>query len=204
VGISSNPTVVRFADCEPETWANGMGVTRVIAKGWMCRSSNDFDWRLSVADVATSGSFSALPGVDRVIMLVDGPGLLLKVDDEEFALDPFRPLRFAGEARTRCQVVEPTRDLNVMTRRDVCSATVSVRVGSGILAAPLGAMSYVVVLKGQANLHFSDANVVMLEQFDTVTLTAAAELRVVRGGRAAVIRIRPRHTPFNQSAAHVR
>ena len=157
VGISPNPTVVRFADCEPESWANGAGVTRVIAKGWICRSSNDFDWRLSVADVTTSGSFSALPGVDRVITLADGPGLLLKVDDEEFALDPFRPLRFAGEARTQCQVVEPTRDFNVMTRRDVCSATVDVRVGSGILAAPLGAISYVVALKGQANVNFSDA-----------------------------------------------
>jgi uncharacterized protein len=200
VGISPNPTVVRFADCAPESWANGGGVTRVIAKGWICRSSNDFDWRLSVADVTTSGSFSALPGVDRVITLADGPGLLMKVDDEEFALDPFRPVRFAGEARTQCQVIEPTRDFNVMTRRDVCSATVSIRVGSGILAAPLDVISYVVALKGQANVNFSDADVVMLEQFDTVMLTAAAELRVVSGGRAAVIRIRPRDLPLKQSA----
>ena len=192
VGISSNPTVVRFADCEPESWANGAGVTRVIAKGWICRSSNDFDWRLSVADVTASGSFSALPGVDRVITLADGPGLLLKVDDEEIALDPFRPLRFAGEARTQCQVVEPTRDFNVMTRRDVCSATVDIRVGSGILPAPEGAINYVLALKGQANVSLSGDDVVMLEQFDAVMLTAAAELRVVGDGRVAVIRIRPR------------
>ena len=138
VGISSNPTVVRFADCEPESWANGAGVTRVIAKGWICRSSTDFDWRLSVADVTTSGSFSALPGVDRVITLADGPGLLLKVDDEEVALDPFRPLRFAGEARTQCQVIEPTRDFNVMTRRDVCSATVRHSSGVGDSSGPVG------------------------------------------------------------------
>jgi hypothetical protein len=65
----------------------------------------------------------------------------------------------------------------------------------------LSAISYVVALKGQANVHFSDANVAMLEQFDTVTLTAAAELRVVSGGRAAVIRIRPRHISLKQSAA---
>ena len=200
VGTSSNPTVVRFADCEPESWANGAGVTRVIAKGWIRRSSNDFDWRLSVADVTASGSFSALPGVDRVITLADGPGLLLQVDDEEFALDPFRPLWFAGEARTQCQVVEPTRDFNVMTRRDVCSATVDIRVGSGILAAPEGAISYVVALKGQANVSLSDDDVVMLEQFDAVMLTAAAELRVVGDGRVAVIRISPRSIPLKQSA----
>jgi environmental stress-induced protein Ves len=191
---------VRFADCEPEPWGNRAGVTRVIAKGRIFPSSNDFDWRLSVADVTTSGSFSALPGVDRVITLADGPGLLLKIDDEQFALDPFHPVRFAGEARTQCQVVEPTRNFNVMTRRDVCSATVDVRVGSGILAAPLGAIGYVVALKGQANVHFSDDDVAVLEQFDAVMLTAAAELRVVSGGRAAVIRIRPRYLPLKQSA----
>src|SRR5262245_57575582 len=149
VGISPSPTVVRFADCEPELWANGAGLTRVVAKGRINGTSNDFDWRLSVADVAASCSFSALPGVDRIITLADGPGLLLKVNDEEFELAPFRPLRFAGEADTSCQVVEPTRDFNVMTRRDTCSATVSIRVGSGMLAAPMNSVSYVVALKGQ-------------------------------------------------------
>jgi environmental stress-induced protein Ves len=204
VGISSDPTVVRFADCEPESWANGAGVTRVIARGWISQSSNDFDWRLSVADVTASGPFSALPGVDRVITLADGPGLLLQVDDEEFALDPYRPLWFAGEARTQCQVIEPTRDFNVMTRRDVCSATVDVRVGSGILAAPLDDISYVVALKGQASVTISDDDLVMLEQFDAVMLTAAAELRMVGDGRVAVIRIRPRFIALKQSAEYVR
>jgi hypothetical protein len=64
----------------------------------------------------------------------------------------------------------------------------------------LGAIGYVVALKGQANVNFSDADVVTLEQFDAVMLTAAAELRVVSGGRVAVIRIRPRSIPLKQSA----
>src|SRR3954451_5154614 len=112
MATSAAPHLVRFADCTPEPWANGGGVTRVIAKGQFDGGSSDYDWRLSVADVSTSGAFSRLPGVDRVIILTDGPGLLLTIDGREHELVPFQPLPFAGEANTECRVVEPTRDFN--------------------------------------------------------------------------------------------
>ena len=54
MGISASPTVVRFADCESESWANGTGVTRVLVKESIRPSPNDFDWRLSVADVSAT------------------------------------------------------------------------------------------------------------------------------------------------------
>jgi uncharacterized protein len=186
--VIPSPRLVRFADCKPEPWANGGGVTRVIATGRFSRSSAAFDWRLSVADVSTSGAFSTLPGVDRVITLADGPGLLLTVDGHVHTLDPFHPLSFAGEAGTACQVVEPTRDFNVMTRRDVCAATVSVCSGSEVLAAPVDSISYVISLKGEVEVQLS-SGAVILNQFDTVLLTDASELQVRDDGRAAVIQI---------------
>ena len=185
---STAPHLVRFADCKPEPWANGGGVTRVIATGRFSRSSADFDWRLSVADVSTSGAFSTLPGVDRVITLADGPGLLLTIDGHEHTLDPFRPLPFAGEASTECQVVEPTRDFNVMTRRDVCAASVTVCSGTEVLAAPVDSISYVISLKGQVEMQLS-SGAVILNQFDTVLVTDASEVRVRDDGRAAVVQI---------------
>jgi len=185
---STAPHLVRFAACKPEPWANGGGVTRVIATGRFDRSSADFDWRLSVADVSTSGAFSTLPGVDRVITLADGPGLLLTVDGHEHTLAPFCPLAFAGEASTECQVVEPTRVFNVMTRRDMCSATVSICTASETLAAPVDSISYVISLKGEVEAQQS-SGAVILNQFDTVLLTGASELRVRDDGRAAVIQI---------------
>ncbi|MDT5001010.1 MAG: uncharacterized protein QOK12_3115, partial [Mycobacterium sp.] len=130
MATSTAPYLVRFADCTPEPWANGGGVTRVIAKGQFDDGSTDYDWRLSVADVSASGAFSKLPGVDRVITLTDGSGLLLTVDGQDHTLEPFRPLPFTGESATECEVVEPTRDFNVMTRRGVCTATVDVYTGS--------------------------------------------------------------------------
>jgi environmental stress-induced protein Ves len=190
MATSTAPHLVRFADCTPEPWANGGGVTRVVAKGRFGGDSADFDWRLSVADVSASGAFSKLPGVDRVITLTDGPGLLLTIDGREHTLEPFRPLPFAGEAATECEVVEPTRDFNVMTRRGVCTATVDVCTGSETLAAPGDSIVYVISLKGEAEVEQS-TGAVTLGQFDAVLLTAAATLRVREGGRAAVIRVEP-------------
>jgi uncharacterized protein len=180
--------LVRFTDCTPEPWANGGGVTRVIAKGQFDRGSADYDWRLSVADVSTSGAFSTLPGVDRVIILTDGPGLLLIIDGHQHSLEPFHPMSFAGEANTECQVAEPTRDVNVMTRRGVCTAAVTICTGSETLAAPSDSITYVISLNGHAEVRQSSGTV-RLDQFDAVLLEAAAEVRVRDEGRAAVVRI---------------
>jgi environmental stress-induced protein Ves len=188
VATSSAPHLTRFADCTPEPWANGGGVTRVVAKGRFDGGSGDFGWRLSVADVSASGAFSKLPGVDRVITLTDGPGLLLTVDGREHTLEPFRPLPFAGEAATECEVVEPTRDFNVMTRRGVCAAAVDICIGSETLSAPGDSIVYVISLKGEAEVQLPSGEV-HLDQFDTVLLTAAGTLRVKEDGRAAVVRI---------------
>ncbi len=185
---STAPHLVRFADCKPEPWANGGGVTRVIATGRFSRSSADFDWRLSVADVSTSGAFSTLPGVDRVITLADGPGLLLTVDGHEHTLEPFRPLSFAGEASTECHVVEPTRDFNVMTRRDACAATVRVCSESEVIAVPVDSISYVISLKGVVEVQLS-SGAVILNQFDAVLVADASALRVRDDGRAAVVHV---------------
>jgi environmental stress-induced protein Ves len=163
-------------------------VTRVVAKGRFDGGSADYDWRLSVADVSTSGAFSKLPGVDRVITLTDGPGLLLTVDGRVHRLEPFRPLPFAGEAATECEVAEPTRDFNVMTRRGVCAATVTICTGSETLAAPGDSLVYVISLKGQAEVELPN-DAVNLDQFDAVLLVAAATLRVRDDGRALVVRI---------------
>jgi len=188
MATSTAPHLVRFADCTPEPWANGGGVTRVIAKGQFGEGSTDYDWRLSVADVSTSGAFSKLPGVDRVITLTDGPGLLVIIDGRKHTLDPFRPLPFTGEATTECEVVEPTRDFNVMTRRGVCTATVNVCTGSETLAAPGDSIVYVISLKGEAEVQLP-SGAVNLDQFDAVLLTAAGTLRVKEDGRVAVVRI---------------
>ncbi|MDW7461229.1 HutD family protein, partial [Klebsiella pneumoniae] len=41
----------------------------------------DFEWRISMADVTTSGPFSLFPNKQRIISVLDGQGMVLHVDD---------------------------------------------------------------------------------------------------------------------------
>ena len=126
-GIVDRLGVLRFDRLPATAWRNGGGVTReVVSAGGS--GSRGFDWRVSIADVDQPGSFSAFPGVDRVITVVGGEEMVLVVDGVEHRLGPHEPFGFDGASQTRCLGLSgPTRDLNVMTRSDRWSATLAVR-----------------------------------------------------------------------------
>ena len=118
-------TVLRWAELEAMAWKNGGGSTRNVAAAPAGSGPAHFDWRVSIAEVAADGPFSAFPGVDRVIMLVDGAEMALDVDGVTHRLERFDVLAFSGEATTLCRVpAGPTRDLNLMTRRDRATGAV--------------------------------------------------------------------------------
>jgi uncharacterized protein len=98
-------------------WANGAGMTTEII-AWP--SPDAWEWRLSVADVDSSGPFSAYPGVDRTIALLRGNGFALTVGEhEERRIDrPFEPFQFSGDEPTSCRLLDgAVQDLNLMCRR---------------------------------------------------------------------------------------
>lgn len=110
--------VLRWAELEVTPWKNGGGSTRTLtAAPGTAASADDFDWRVSVADVGADGPFSAYPGIARVIMLIDGAEMILTVDGRTHRLGLHDTLAFPGEAVTSGRVPSgPTRDLNLMTR----------------------------------------------------------------------------------------
>jgi environmental stress-induced protein Ves len=111
-------TVLRWDELEAVAWKNGGGSTRNVAAAPAGSGSAHFDWRVSIAEVAADGPFSAFPDVERVIMLVDGAEMALDVDGVTHWLERFDLLAFPGEATTLCRVPSgPTRALNLMTRR---------------------------------------------------------------------------------------
>jgi environmental stress-induced protein Ves len=189
--IAAEAQVVRYRDVEPQPWANGLGVTRVVAVGRFEEAPHEFDWRLSVADV-TDGEFSKLPGRDRVITLSEGIGMELTIDGAATRLTPFQPHSFTGESQTVCQTAGTARCFNVMTRRQSCSASIDIRVASGELPDPTGCPTYVVPLDGTADLRLPDGRDVALQRYDTIALPTSAELRIHGSGRAAVVHIQPR------------
>jgi environmental stress-induced protein Ves len=111
-------------------WKNGGGVTREMACEPAGAGIDDFDWRVSMAHIGRSGPFSAFPGVDRVITLLEGAGVHLHSDDDrvDHRLDcPLQPFRFAGETALQADLLGgDSDDLNVMTRRARCTAQVEV------------------------------------------------------------------------------
>lgn len=98
-------------------WRNGGGVTHEIAREG---PPDAFSWRVSVADVAQAGPFSAFPGVDRVIALLEGAGFSLH-DAGRLRVTLSRPgeaYAFSGDDAVTCTLVDgPVRDLNVMVDR---------------------------------------------------------------------------------------
>jgi len=96
----------------------------------------DFSWRVSVAEIAEDGPFSAFPGVDRQILLLAGPGVRLQAAEttppptppiDHLLNEPLVPFAFAGETAIAASLLGgPSQDLNVMTRRGVMRAEVEV------------------------------------------------------------------------------
>jgi environmental stress-induced protein Ves len=100
-------------------WKNGAGATRELAVWPETASLSDFDWRISIAEIAQDGPFSTFPGIDRVIMLLDGDGVELTGPTFSHCLTtPHRPFAFAGESAVSARLLGgPSRDFNVMARR---------------------------------------------------------------------------------------
>lgn len=119
-------TVLRAGDHTEMPWRNGQGTTWEVLTA-PAADSDGFAWRVSFARVDGDCDFSSFPGVDRVIVLVDGEGMQLTLGGRDAErLAPFRPFAFPGEAEVRCRTPSATLDLNVMVRRATHAAVVEV------------------------------------------------------------------------------
>ncbi|MFD0276086.1 HutD family protein [Kitasatospora sp. NPDC127111] len=146
--------VLRAAERPATPWLNGGGVTREVAGFPAGAGPAAFDWRVSLADVASEGPFSLFAGIDRVITLVDGDGMVLTVDGAEHRIDePFRPFAFSGDAATDCRLLGgPVVDFNVMTRRGRATADLALATAPRTVDVPAGGTLLVLCLAGSAAL----------------------------------------------------
>lgn len=138
------------ADRTATPWRNGGGLTREVA------AAPDGSWRVSLAEVAADGPFSAFPGLDRVLTVVEGAGLELAVDDRPAAtIPPLHPYRFPGELPTTGRLLDgPVTALNLMAAHGL-PVTVEIAAGPLELAPAPGAVSLAVTLIGHDALQIS-------------------------------------------------
>jgi len=112
--------IVRASECRTTAWKNGGGSTTEIAVAPPHASLDSFDWRVSMARVASDGPFSEFAGIDRTLAVVTGGGLLLTIGEAApIVLDRNSdPISFAGDTPTSARLAaDAITDLNVMTRR---------------------------------------------------------------------------------------
>ncbi|MFB7599369.1 HutD family protein [Streptomyces sp. NPDC056160] len=163
------PQILRAEDRTPAPWKNGGGVTSEVAVHPQGAGTEDFLWRVSVADVAGDGPFSAFAGVDRIITLVDGPGMALTVAGAAHKVDaPYEPFAFPGDAVTECRLLGgPIVDFNVMVRRAEMTARVRVVRSDTSVRPAAGTGVLAIVLDGSAVLRHAS---VRLGRLDAVLL----------------------------------
>jgi environmental stress-induced protein Ves len=112
--------LLRAADHRAMPWKNGGGTTSEIAVSPDGAGLDDFDWRVSMAQVDGQGPFSLFPGVDRTLLVLDGPGFRLDIEGRRpvFVMQNSEPLTFPADVATFGWLRGgPVLDLNVMVRR---------------------------------------------------------------------------------------
>lgn len=152
----------RLDDLPATPWRNGGGVTREVVSMPNGAGFEEFDWRVSVATIAADGPFSAFPGIDRTIMLLDGDGVRLRAGAGSGSLDhtlaePLVPYAFSGDLALDCTLLGGrSTDLNLMVRRGRGRGVLAVHRGHVTAAAPAG---LVIALGGDVDLDGSRAGV---------------------------------------------
>lgn len=164
--------LIPFASLAPVPWKNGGGSTTEITIEPPGALLAHFDWRISLATISQNGLFSLFPGVDRTLALVEGPGLVLDVDDSgRFVLgEEDIIIEFGGESMVQATLNgAPTIDFNVMTRRAVCHHKFGIRrlTGSSVFA-PRGDRSVLFLADGEGMSVSSDDERIGLVRFDAI------------------------------------
>ena len=181
--------LIPFAGLEPAPWKNGGGSTTEIAIAPVGASVDKFDWRISLATIVASGPFSAFPGIERSLALIEGAGVALDIGDEaRFVLSQDNPIvEFAGEAQVSATLtLGPTTDFNVMTRRESCHHRLGRRLLSGPSEfAPRGDVTILFLAEGDSLSVSSDSERIGLVRYDAVIFDSGA-IWTLEAGQATV------------------
>lgn len=184
--------ILRARDYARMRWKNGAGWTSEIVRQ---PAGDDWDWRLSIAEIEDDAPFSAFAGVERELVLLSGNGVRLRFDDGAVheLLPPHDKLRFAGERLLVGELVDgPTRDFNLMWKRDAIDATLWVRplVGAMVLFVDAGETWALHLVAGHARF-MEDSELGAMAAGDTALLRSDAGRRrfaLDGGGEALLIR----------------
>jgi environmental stress-induced protein Ves len=177
--------LLEASDYRVMPWKNGGGTTTEI---FVVSSTPDrFDWRVSIATVASDGPFSRFEGYDRHILCIEGQGFDLRggPGGDIAVLPDLQPRRFSGDWEVfGCLRSGRCRDFNLIARRDLYRSSLTFHRLSGALRlADPDAWRLVYILNGSAEtdgVKLATGAAVLLEPGDAVVLTGYARAIVAR------------------------
>ncbi|GAA4484184.1 HutD/Ves family protein [Microbacterium panaciterrae] len=169
--------IVRPGDIEPEPWANGLGVTRVLA----ARPA----WRISLAEIEGRMPFSPFLGSDRVLIPLSSEGVTLEIDGLQRRVLPRTGVAFRGEDHVSADTGgHRVTVVNLMSRRSSGLLRWEIRRGADQIEAGMDA---VVVLGGEVR-----AAAERLPPGAVVLSAGTSRVSVGRDGIVALLWVEPR------------
>jgi len=163
--------IVRRSSFKRLPWKNGGGITheaiRVPATG------DPFLWRVSLAQIDSSGPFSDFAGYDRKMVLLQGTGIQLTHGNGQHRVlkNVGDCVEFAGALPTHCELLGgPCVDLNLMVAESLRSAARVERLVHGVIAAADGEATLIFGIESPMSLSGDDGETVRLEPWDLAVL----------------------------------
>jgi len=115
--------IIRRSSFTATPWKNGGGITHEAIR--VPPTGDAFLWRVSVAQIDSSGPFSDFAGYDRKMVLLRGSGIALEFGGgKSCALRSIGDwVEFDGAMSTRCELLDgPCMDLNLMVSKSLRTA----------------------------------------------------------------------------------
>jgi uncharacterized protein len=108
-------SIIHALGVPPQAWRNGGGSTRELL-AWP--TAQDWQVRISLADIVQDGAFSAFSGVQRWFGVVQGAGVALQFAGRQVRQTlAAEALRFDGADAPFCRLLDgATQDMNLMLR----------------------------------------------------------------------------------------
>ena len=184
--------IIRARDYRRMPWKNGGGETVEVAISPEGASLDAFDWRISMARVASSGPFSRFPGVDRTLAVLAGSGIRLSVAGQGPVTlgHDTAPFAFRGDDPASADLIDgPIDDLNVMTRRASLRHRLTRLPGALAVRVPRAGDLLLLMVREAASTAHVGSERLALATGDTILLDREPELEIAPAAPAELYAI---------------
>jgi environmental stress-induced protein Ves len=164
--------IVRRSTYKRSPWKNGGGITHEAIR--VPSTGDPFLWRVSVAQIDSSGPFSDFAGYDRKMVLLQGPGIELAHGNGQHRVlkNVGDCVEFAGAMPTHCELLGgPCVDLNLMAAESLRSTGRVERLLGGRIATAEGDTTLIFAIESPLSLASDAGETVRLEPWDLAVLS---------------------------------